>query len=198
MSRQSTAGFPAARPQYQAARSGQPASPRHSPEPVATDFEGNYLGPASGVSFINRVWGRLHQDESAAIPDEVQDTPSRNTSVFKFGDTPYAEHERASFTLPPFARALEMIGSYFDYTIVTYRFLHRPSVEEWLQQIYEENVSTDRLPTGSMVARTSIVFMIFAVTSLYEERQPGAPFYGRNDRYASSCQRGVLYHFPHV
>lgn len=28
---------------------------RNSPEPGSTDFEGNYLGPASGISFINAV-----------------------------------------------------------------------------------------------------------------------------------------------
>ncbi|EAW06691.1 Zn(II)2Cys6 transcription factor [Aspergillus clavatus NRRL 1] len=149
------------------------ASLRSSPDPVVTDFEGNYLGPASGVSFLNRVWRRLHQDESSAIPGGLQDEASSgNTSVFKFGDKPYTNFQEAGFALPPFEKALELVGIYFDYSMVTYRFLHRGSVEEWLGQVYESNISYSKLPTGIMVARTAIILMIFAVGTLYEEQNP--------------------------
>ncbi|KAL5334466.1 hypothetical protein BJX70DRAFT_391380 [Aspergillus crustosus] len=142
------------------------ASRRNSPDPVATDFEGNYLGPASGVSFLNRVWRRLHQDETSAVPDELQsESWPKNTSVFMFGDNPYSEHPNAGFTLPTFEKALELVSIYFDYAMVTYRFLHRGTVEEWLRQVYSHNVSSSNLPTGQLVARTAIVLMIFAAES---------------------------------
>ncbi|KAL4982884.1 hypothetical protein BDW68DRAFT_191781 [Aspergillus falconensis] len=136
---------------------------RNSPDPVATDFEGNYLGPASGVSFLNRVWRRLHQDETSAVPDELQNESSpKNTSVFMFGDKPYANYRDAGFTLPTFDKAMELVSRYFDYAMVTYRFLHRGSVEEWLKQVYSYNISPLNLPTGPLVARTAIILMIFA------------------------------------
>ncbi|KAL4997928.1 hypothetical protein BDV10DRAFT_194753 [Aspergillus recurvatus] len=136
---------------------------RNSPDPVATDFEGNYLGPASGVSFLNRVWRRLHQDETSAVPDELQNESSpKNTSVFMFGDKPYANYRDAGFTLPTFDKAMELVRRYFDYAMVTYRFLHRGSVEEWLRQVYRYNISPLNLPTGPLVARTAIILMIFA------------------------------------
>ncbi|KAL6230802.1 hypothetical protein BDW75DRAFT_234132 [Aspergillus navahoensis] len=136
---------------------------RNSPDPVATDFEGNYLGPASGVSFLNRVWRRLHQDETSAVPDELQNESSpKNTSVFMFGDKPYANYPDAGFTLPTLDKAMELVSRYFDYAMVTYRFLHRGSVEEWLRQVYSYNISPLNLPTGPLVARTAIILMIFA------------------------------------
>lgn len=147
---------------------------RDSPEPVATDLEGNYLGPSSGISFLNRVWQRLHHDESSAITDELQnECSSRNTSVFMFGDRPYSNFQESGFTLPPFDKARELVDIYFDYAIVTYRFLHRRGVDEWLNQVYENDFSIANPPTGNMVARTAIILMIFSVATLYEEQHPG-------------------------
>ncbi|KAJ5627193.1 hypothetical protein N7528_004620 [Penicillium herquei] len=134
---------------------------RNSPEPGSTDFEGNYLGPASGVSFINRVWRRLHHDETR-IPDELQNESSRNTGVFMFGDKPYVYHANSDFDLPPIEKAMELLAIYFDFSMVTYRFLHRGNVEGWIRQMYEDDISISNLPVGNMVARTAIVLMIFA------------------------------------
>ncbi|KAL3478125.1 hypothetical protein BJX99DRAFT_245792 [Aspergillus californicus] len=150
------------------------ASRRNSPDPVATDFEGNYLGPASGVSFLNRVWSRLHQDETSAVPDELQNESwPKNTSVFMFGDQPYSNFHDVGFTLPPFDKALELVSIYFDYAMVTYRFLHRGSVEEWLRQLYKHSISSSNPPAGPLVARTAIILMIFAMSTLHEEQTHG-------------------------
>ncbi|KAL4895443.1 fungal-specific transcription factor domain-containing protein [Aspergillus ambiguus] len=149
-------------------------SDRNSPDPVATDFEGNYLGPASGVSFLNRVWRRLHQDELHAVPDSLpNESCAKNAPVYMFGDKPYMDYHDTGFTLPPFEKAKELVTIYFDFSMVTYRFLHRGSVETWLKQVYELNISSSNLPTGCMVSRTAIILMILAVGTLYEEQKPG-------------------------
>ncbi|KAJ5669477.1 hypothetical protein N7462_010547 [Penicillium macrosclerotiorum] len=145
---------------------------RNSPEPGSTDFEGNYIGPASGVSFINRVWSRLHQDERAHIPDMFKDESSTNTAVFMFGDKPYSHDQEVDFVLPPFDKAMELIAIYFDFSMVTYRFLHRGSVENWVRQVYANNISVANLPVGNLVARTAIVLMIFAVGTIHQSVQP--------------------------
>ncbi|KAJ5643265.1 uncharacterized protein N7484_005772 [Penicillium longicatenatum] len=149
-------------------------SSRNSPEPGSTDFEGNYLGPASGISFINRVWSRLHHDERTHIPDELQNESSRNTAVFMFGDKPYTYPENSDFALPPIERAMELVAIYFDFSMVTYRFLHRWNVEGWVKQIYEDNISISNLPVGNMVARTAIVLMIYAVSTLHQDPESAA------------------------
>lgn len=109
-----------------------------------------------------------------AIPDELQnESVPKNTSVFMFGDKPYSDYQETGFALPPYERALEMVDTYFDFSMVTYRFLHRGSVEQWLKQIYQSSTSSSNLPTGPMVARTAIILIIFAVTTMYEEKRPG-------------------------
>jgi hypothetical protein len=155
---------------------------RNSPEPVSTDFEGNYLGPSSGVSFINRVWSRLHQDETTHYPGEIQSESSKNAAVFMFGDKPYANSQEAQFTLPSLEKALELVGIYFDFSMVTYRFIHRGNVEAWTRQVYRDNICLSNLPAGNMVARTAIVLMIFAVSTLYVELRPGGLPGGRSER----------------
>ncbi|PLN77209.1 fungal-specific transcription factor domain-domain-containing protein [Aspergillus taichungensis] len=169
---------------------------RNSPDPIATDFEGNYLGPASGVSFLNRVWRRLRQDEMRTFPNQCDtEASSKNTSVFMFGDNPYDAYHETGFTLPSYEKALSLVGVYFDYSIVTYRFLHRGSVEEWLRQVYEHNISSTNLPTGPMLARTAIVLMVFAVSTLYEELEPGSQRdpWDRSERwYAASKHMSAM------
>ncbi|KAJ5164128.1 uncharacterized protein N7500_005958 [Penicillium coprophilum] len=160
-------------------------STRNSPEPGSTDFEGNYLGPASGVSFINRVWSRLHQDETTHYPDELQNESSRNTAVFMFGDKPYSNSQEAEFTLPSLEKALELVGIYFDYSMVTYRFVHRGNVEAWTRQVYQNNIGLSNLPVGNMVARTAIVLIIIAVSTLYVEMRPGGMHGGQGERLES-------------
>lgn len=144
-----------------------PVSRRNSPEPGSTDLEGNYLGPSSGVSFINRVWSRLHQDETQ-IPNDLQNESSKNTAVFMFGDKPYSQCQDIHFPLPSYENAMELVSVYFDFSMVTYRFLHRGSVEKWVKQVYENRTSVANLPEGNMIARTAIILMIFAVGTVHK------------------------------
>lgn len=155
---------------------------RNSPEPGSTDFEGNYIGPASGVSFTNRVWSRLYQDETTHIPNEVQNESSANTAVFMFGDKPYSHPQEVDFTLPSFDTAMELVAIYFDFSMVTYRFLHRGSVEKWVKQVYESDISVSNLPFGNMVARVAIVLTIFAVSTIHNEIDPAGVANGDSER----------------
>ncbi|KAL4874780.1 hypothetical protein BJY04DRAFT_211812 [Aspergillus karnatakaensis] len=185
-------------PHSQASQASVVVSRRNSPDPVATDFEGNYLGPASGVSFLNRVWRRLHQDETSAVPDELQhESWPKNTSVFEFGDKPYLEYPDAGFILPTFEKAMELVSIYFDHAMVTYRFLHRGSVEEWLRQVYNRNISSSNLPTGPLVARTAIVLMIFAMGTLHEEQRQGnqAESWSGSERWYAASRRVLSMEF---
>ncbi|KAF3389416.1 hypothetical protein F1880_003604 [Penicillium rolfsii] len=160
---------------------------RNSPEPSSTDFEGNYIGPSSGVSFINRVWSRLHQEERAQIPDALQNESSTNTAVFMFGDKPYSHPQDMDYVLPSFESAMELVAVYFDFSMVTYRFLHRGSVEQWVKQVYENRISISNLPVGVMVARTAIVLMIFAVSTLHHKDPPPTNEISQSERwYAAS------------
>ncbi|OGM46165.1 hypothetical protein ABOM_004951 [Aspergillus bombycis] len=154
-----------------------PRAPTSSTDLLTADFQGGYLDLASGTSFINRVCQRLNQDKTPStgamsVSDGFHGELSDSPSVTKFGDKPYSSLYKLDFTLPPLERALEMVATYFEYAVVTYRFLHRGHVEQWLRQIYQSNISVTNLPTDLMVGRCCIVYSVLAIGTLYERRAP--------------------------
>lgn len=144
---------------------------------LTADFQGGYLNSAPGTSFINRICQRLNQDKTPptgalGLLDGFHGELSDSPSVTRFGDKPYSSHYKLDFTLPPLERALEMVATYFEYAVVTYRFLHRRHVEQWLRQIFQSNISATNLPTDLMVGRCCIVYSVLAIGTLYERRAP--------------------------
>ncbi len=125
-------------------------SSRNSPEPPQTDLQGHFVGPSSGVSFLLRVQKKLHQKVSF----------SHNSSIFTFGDAPLPKFDSSFFVLPPKADAEVLVARYFDFAVATHRFLHRPTVEAWLQEFYS-NVGVMLQKDGAR-EKTALLFMIFA------------------------------------
>lgn len=125
-------------------------SSRNSPEPPQTDLQGHYVGPSSGVSFLLRVQKKLHQKISF----------SHDSSVFTFGDAPLPEFDPSFLVLPPKADAERLVARYFDFAIATHRFLHRPTVEGWLEDFYN-GLGVMRQKDGAR-ERTAVLFMVFA------------------------------------
>jgi hypothetical protein len=130
-------------------------SSRNSPEPSQTDLQGHYVGPSSGVSFLLRAQKRLHKIVSL----------SPNSSIFTFGDSPLPEFDSSFFVLPPKERARELVARYFDFAVPTHRYLHKPTVEEWVEELYG-NLGTlkDR---GGERGKRAVTFMVFAQASEY-------------------------------
>ncbi|KAK2743811.1 finger protein, partial [Colletotrichum kahawae] len=133
-------------------------STRNSPEPSQTDEQGHYVGPASGVSFLLRIQRKL----------QVQSPGYFNSSVFNFGDRPLPGHDSSFAILPPKAVAESMVKRYFDFAATTHRFLHRPSVESWLEELYDTHGAM--LYKESARSRTAILFMVFAHSNNYRSR----------------------------
>ncbi|GJD01149.1 fungal specific transcription factor domain-containing protein [Colletotrichum higginsianum] len=95
---------------------------------VSTDLQGHYVGPSSGVSFLLRVQKRLHQAVSF----------SQASSIFTFGDAPLPDFDPsgAFCVLLSKDEATTLLKRYFDFAVPTHRFLHRPTVEAWLEEFY--------------------------------------------------------------
>lgn len=130
-------------------------SSRNSPEPFHTDRQGQYVGSSSGVSFLLRVQKRLH----------LINSPASNSSIFPSGDPHLPSFDAASFILPPKTDAQELLDLYFSYAMPTYRFLHRPTVEQWLNEFYE-NFESSGLKEGDR-EKTAILLLIFAQSKKY-------------------------------
>ena len=138
------------------------------------DFEGNYIGPSSGISFLSRAWRRLNEDYGSTVPTGVQHESPQNVSVFSFGDRPFAASSASDITLPDRQTAAELIAMFFDYAVVTYRLLHRETLERWLMDLYEigEDLS-NRMPTSN-AGRAAVVFVVFALARLHQESRSSA------------------------
>lgn len=142
-------------------------SRRQSPEPPQEDLQGHYIGPASGVSFLLRVQKRLHQAISFSVP----------SSIFTFGDAPLRppDFDPSFCMVLPRDAAQRLFDRYFDFAMPTYRFLHRPTLQEWFDEFYE-TMGTMR-EGHSATARIALLFMIFAHARVYmpENDRPGPP-----------------------
>lgn len=133
-------------------------SQRNSPEPSQTDEQGHYVGPASGVSFLLRIQKKL----------QVQSPGYFNMSVFNFGDRPLPGYDSSFAILPPKPLADTMVRRYFDFAATTHRFLHRQSVEAWLDELYDTNGAL--LYKESARSRTALLFMVFAHSNNYRSK----------------------------
>ncbi|CAG7924819.1 unnamed protein product [Penicillium olsonii] len=166
-------------PIQQLAQNESTQGPTSNIDLLTADFPGGYLDLASGTSFINRVCQDLNQGKPSSIgavsvSDALQGELSDSPSVTKFGDKPYSSLYKLDFTLPPLERALEIVATYFNSAMVTYRFLHRGQVERWVRQIYASNISATNPPAEAMVGRCCIVYSVLAIGTLYERRAPNS------------------------
>ncbi|KAM0247165.1 hypothetical protein ACHAP5_004244 [Fusarium lateritium] len=140
-------------------------SVQQSPEPSQEDLQGHYIGPASGVSFLLRVQKRMHEAISFSGPG----------SIFTFGDAPLRnpDYDPNFCMMLPKEDAQRLVDRYFDFAMPTYRFLHRPTIQEWFAEFYE-TLGTMRDPNNS-AAKVALLFMILAHARVYmpESDRPG-------------------------
>ncbi|KAL5044124.1 hypothetical protein BDW71DRAFT_209534 [Aspergillus fruticulosus] len=144
------------------------SSSRNSPESPSTDRQGHYIGPASGVSFLLRVQKRLHDAISFTQP---------SGSIFTFGDAPLnlPDFDPSFCMMLPRDEAQKLIDRYFDFAMPTYRFLHRPTVQEWFGEFYDTlGVMNDREKNGAN-AKVALLFMVFSLARVYmpDDERPG-------------------------
>lgn len=130
-------------------------SSRNSPEPPQTDLQGHYVGPSSGASFLLRVQKKLYKEV----------TISQCSSIFTFGDAQLPEYDPSIFVLPPKSDAKSLVARYFDFAVPTHRFLHRPTVEAWVDEFYD-SLGTFQRKAGAK-GRTALLFMVFAQAKDY-------------------------------
>ncbi|KAM5343731.1 hypothetical protein ACJ41O_012268 [Fusarium nematophilum] len=142
-------------------------SSRNSPEPPQTDLQGHYIGPASGASFLLRVQKRLHQAISF----------SSASTIFTFGDAPLQlpEFDPSFCMMLPRGDAQRLIDRYFDFAMPTYRFLHRPTIQDWFDEFYDTlGIMRDAYTAPAKVA---LLFMVLAHGRVYmpDNDRPGPP-----------------------
>ncbi|KAF2012015.1 hypothetical protein BU24DRAFT_465587 [Aaosphaeria arxii CBS 175.79] len=142
---------------------------RTSPEPTQTDQQGHYIGPASGASFLLRIQKTLHKNSSV----------SHDSSIFTFGDAPLPNCDPTFFILPSKTTGQQLVERYFDFAAPTHRFLHRPSIENILDEFYR--TQGEMLNKEDAPAKSALLFIVFAQAQAYAP--PDDPLQDNGARY---------------
>lgn len=69
------------------------------------------------------------------------------------------------FILPPREDTKRLLSTYFDFAVPTHRYLYRPTVEAWFEELYATSGTMDS--TDEAPAKIALLFMVFAQASLY-------------------------------
>ncbi|KAH8602909.1 fungal-specific transcription factor domain-containing protein [Bisporella sp. PMI_857] len=133
----------------------QEISFHNSPEPPETDLEGHYVGPSSGVSFLLRVQKRLQ--ENLLI--------SESNSVFTFGDSQLPKLDPSFLILPSKSDAEGLVVRFFDFAFPTHRFLHQPTIDQWIEEFYDNPSIVPRSRGAN--DRRALILMVMAQASVY-------------------------------
>lgn len=132
---------------------------RESPEPVQTDLDGQYIGPASGISFLLRARRRLQQQPTTGT-----------TSIFTFDDAPLPKlgpHFRVTLSK---LEMTKLVQRYFDFVSAVDRFLYRPAVQGWLEAFHENDGHLGNEADDH--ARLALLYMIFAKAQDHTSPKP--------------------------
>jgi hypothetical protein len=134
-------------------------SSRASPE-LMLDLQGQYVGPASGVSFLARVRERLNYGD-------------HTSPNFTFGDAPLPEYELVPSIMVSTEEASRLLQKFFEFTVPIDRLLQRAIIEQELQE-FCETMGDMRDPVNAPTRR-AIIWMIFAMAQEHMPADPNSP-----------------------
>lgn len=141
-----------------------------SPDQEPATLAGQYSGPSSAYSFLRRAWKRLGLD--ANQPDEGEPHQA-GVPIFNFGDKfiPKDLEALSAFHLPSRSETQELFVTYFDFAMPTYRYLHQPTVAQWLDTYHDQLEGKE----GAFLlpSRQAIVLMVLATASLFTSETHG-------------------------
>ncbi|PSK42891.1 hypothetical protein B9Z65_6845 [Elsinoe australis] len=126
------------------------------------ETNGSVQAPRRSGSFLRRAWRRFGVAE--AVPPTQQDSRDE-ASIFLYGDRrPPVIDNSHDLRLPDRKTTSALVARYFDFAAPTYRFLHRPILQSWVDQYHEQQ---DSHQSTLYPIRQAIVLMVFATSCLY-------------------------------
>lgn len=154
------------------------SSRNNSPVPSA-DIGGQYHGPSSPITFLERAWKRFKQHHISTIANSLEkETPTTKFTV-SVGDKPYPEFSGEAFCLPAEEYARQLVNKYFDISTPFYRFLHQGSVERWIGTLYQQRPNDG--PRSLSTGKLTVLLMMFAEATFYESGCDCPPGLGEKD-----------------
>ncbi|EME89730.1 uncharacterized protein MYCFIDRAFT_115267, partial [Pseudocercospora fijiensis CIRAD86] len=151
--------------QHNGVESNARTSRAASPEAGSTNL-GQYLGPTSPYTFLRRAWKRFERDGAKLLSaSAAQDDLGQSDSVFSYGDrqAPHVEPED-HFRLPDVATTSLLLAQYFDLAMPTYRFLHKPTIAQWLATYHQVEAGVQGATL--LPIRQAVVLLVLASARL--------------------------------
>lgn len=109
-------------------------SRRLTPE-ASEALDGQYHGPSSAQSFLGRAFRRLDRNNPRSLLGAHQ-YEETDTAILSYGDCKTVEPDVSNFSWPEFGTATTLLHRYFEFSSPTYRFMHEPTMHQWLPKIY--------------------------------------------------------------
>lgn len=125
-------------------------------------IDGQYLGPSSAQSFLDKALRRLDHDPVQTSREAHVET---ETSTLSFGDAKVKQPDIAQFSWPEYRTATRLLERFFEFASPTYRYFHEPSVLDWLERIYNK--------TDVPVAAQACILLMFASASVFAVDRSG-------------------------
>ncbi|KAL2835650.1 fungal-specific transcription factor domain-containing protein [Aspergillus pseudoustus] len=135
-------------------------------------IEGQYFDLTSGLGFLHRAWTKLSAQRSQLLSPGSNEA-DRNQLLESAGDRPFHLDRQDIEALPADTTARGLVSFYFDSCVVTYRMLHRQTVEGWLDAMLNNRAQGHSLTISLGNARASIIFTILAIATFRNSRLHG-------------------------
>lgn len=111
--------------------------------------------------FIRRAtrrFGNLNAISTTTLSEE----PKNGVSIFSTGDRQFLEVDVSTIQLPDEAQCKMFVNRYFDFAMATYRFLHHPTVLQWVDRL-----PGHKNPHPLPPVHKAILLLVFATGTLY-------------------------------
>ena len=147
-----------------------PNSQTNATESRATSelvIEGQYFDLTSGLSFLHRATSKLSAQRGQYVAHGYLDV-QRNQLLASAGDQPFYQGNSSAEAdvLPDDGTTRERLSLYFDTCVVTYRMLHRQTVERWLASMLRNREQGRSIANSLGNARTASILAILAIAGL--------------------------------
>lgn len=142
-----------------------------------TEIEDQYFDPTSGLNFLHRAWRKLSTQKGDGASYGFHETDKRQL-LASAGDRPFNVDrnvfDASGFVCVPQESTLrKLLEFYFETCVVTYRMLHRPTIEAWMDAFVKDR--RDGQPIGCSLghAKSAILLAIMAIATLRYEKVHG-------------------------
>ncbi|KIW26596.1 uncharacterized protein PV07_06415 [Cladophialophora immunda] len=141
-----------------------PISSRNSPVP-STNIGGQYHGPSSPITFLERAWKRLRENHASSMPKTLDKEMSADQPILVTDNGHELRLSDELFQMPSKSQAYELVGRYFEISTPFFQFLHRATVTSSIESLYQRGDGQQTTADAISQSQVTLLLMIFAVAT---------------------------------